>query len=366
MLFQSSNPGYYGTTAFLLFSPLSVIYTALSHVCFACLGSLKIQHVPTESIGTETPHVLNKKVAIVTGSNTGIGFETSRALADRGYEVILACRSRDKAMLAVRQIPNAVFLHPLDLSSKESIEEFATVVKAKYSTIHLLVNNAGLNTSGRLEGGLDLCFQTNFLGHFLLTGLLRPVLSSTGRVVNLSSVMHHFSDVEEKDERYWRRCTLYNEKQSTYTPSKLAALLFTIELNKRGIKSYAVNPGAVWVPVYQYSVARRSFLSFTNFLTIYHTEIRTFGESFLAGSFPSFRYFTSTTHKAHSHRLLLVYVISIRVSYTFNHTGCLFPNALPFLQWKCLDPLWAMPPLHQGCQTWMVRRLLPCGRWVKK
>jgi len=245
MLFQSSNPGYYGTTAFLLFSPLSVIYTALSHVCFACLGSLKIQHVPTESIGTETPHVLNKKVAIVTGSNTGIGFETSRALADRGYEVILACRSRDKAMLAVRQIPNAVFLHPLDLSSKESIEEFATVVKAKYSTIHLLVNNAGLNTSGRLEGGLDLCFQTNFLGHFLLTGLLRPVLSSTGRVVNLSSVMHHFSDVEEKDERYWRRCTLYNEKQSTYTPSKLAALLFTIELNKRGIKSYAVNPGAV-------------------------------------------------------------------------------------------------------------------------
>ena len=247
--FFRSSAVYFGTKAFVLFSPISIFYTAVAHVCLHVCSwrPLTIQELP--SIQPINPIIKeanerDKRVAIVTGSNTGIGYETAKALAERGYHVILACRSRDKAMIAAQTIPNSSFLHPLDLSSKSSIEKFAAVVKATYSKIHLLVNNAGLNTSGKLEGGLDLCFQTNFLGHFLLTNLLLPELKD-GRVINLSSVMHHYSENEKKDEAFWTRCATFHKDQSTYTPSKLAALLFTIELNKRGIRSIAVNPGAV-------------------------------------------------------------------------------------------------------------------------
>jgi NAD(P)-dependent dehydrogenase (short-subunit alcohol dehydrogenase family) len=234
-----NNNVYYGVIAFALFSPISVLYTAISHVFFARF--VKIQPLPPAQT---TPTAGTPKVAIVTGSNTGIGFETAKALAERGYVVILACRSRDKAVAAAATIPNSVFVQPLDLSSNASIAAFATTIQQTYTKIDVLVNNAGINTSGKLNGGLDLCFQSNFLGHFLLTQLLSPLLKH-GRVVNLSSVMHHFVGNAPKDEVYWKRCTEYHSDQNTYSPSKLAAVLFTMELNRRGIRSMAVNPGAV-------------------------------------------------------------------------------------------------------------------------
>jgi len=231
-----------------------------------------------------------EKVAIVTGSNTGIGYETARALVVRhGYTVILACRSRDKAEQAAERInsdesypPNkrgrAVFVHPLDLTSVESISAFVRAVKDRYGAVHLLVNNAGRNTNGdpadeRL--GWDLLFQSNFLGHYVLTAKLldhmingedsrkdekknqKPTMDGTDavvlpRIVNLSSVMHHFCggyDVESPE--FWKDVALSAKHPSdTYSLSKLAALLFTIELNKRystrsKVQSIAVNPGAV-------------------------------------------------------------------------------------------------------------------------
>ena len=145
-----------------------------------------------------------------------------------------------------------VLAEPLDLSDLESIQRFAAAVKSEYKDrpIDVLINNAGRNTNGKC-GKLDLLFQSNFLGHFALTNHLLDKLKG-GKIINLSSVMHHFSGDRPKNEEYWKSMALYHDPPApeTYSASKLAAILFTIELNRRyspamNIRSMAVNPGAV-------------------------------------------------------------------------------------------------------------------------
>mmetsp|Transcript_21110 Transcript_21110/g.43200 ORF Transcript_21110/g.43200 Transcript_21110/m.43200 type:complete len:391 (-) Transcript_21110:2265-3437(-) len=280
---QSAAP-YYPCPAFNALSPVALLYSAVAQLAFLVLKPtplrLQIREATTTRSSTIPPNK-TRKVCIVTGSNTGIGFETSKALVERGYEVVLACRSRDKAVKAVESINTcagssntgganrsttcstsssqcggrAVFLHPLDLSSFESVRSFAKAIQERYDSIDVLVNNAGLNTSGNSENNLDLCFQANHLGHFLLTSELMDALlrDGGGRVINLSSVMHHYADGDGSPHSYdyWKRVAQYDDsrKHSAYTPSKLAALLFTLELNRRygdkGLQSIAVNPGAV-------------------------------------------------------------------------------------------------------------------------
>jgi len=242
-----------------------------------------------------------RHIALVTGANTGIGLETAASLVERGYDVILGCRSRDKGESAVRLINerinntpskssscgNAIFLHPLDLSSLDSVRSFAEVFAEKYSSLNILVNNAGMNSTGKSIDGLDLCFQTNFVGHYLLTRILLPLLlkaknltrnssaeikQQSGRVVNLSSVTHHFARADEErdsgqqrdsdqgtgtcceatgihDAKWWKGCATPEISDNTYKESKLAAIIFTNELNRRygsdGLRAVAVNPGAV-------------------------------------------------------------------------------------------------------------------------
>lgn len=279
MIMSRSPSPYYPTWSFPVLGVVALTYTVLNHAWVAVhrrlLGRepLFLKHqlltiAPTPSTGG--------KIAIVTGSNTGIGLETAKALVvDHGMTVILACRSRDKAERAAQSINDAIrphqkgqalFLHPLDLSSFASVRDFATKVKEAYPQgIHVLVNNAGRNTSGKSQDlfqgkeALDLLYQSNFLGHFLLTAELVDLLSKGGakqteeaRIVNLSSVMHHYCggcDVESL--QFWKDCALAAKPpMDSYSPSKLAALLFSIELNKRllakkKIRSIAVNPGAV-------------------------------------------------------------------------------------------------------------------------
>jgi len=240
---QSPNV-YYSTVSFVVFSPLAVIYQGLSNIF-------------VNTVVAPLPPASSKKVAIVTGSNTGIGFQTARRLVlDYGWDVMLACRSRDKALKALEKIHQEknlrgtshsgkaiVLNHPLDLSDFSSVRQFASTVQEAYPKVDVLINNAGRNTSGP-SGKLDLLFQSNFLGHFLLTSMLKE---NVGRVVNLSSVMHHFAASAQHDEAFWKSMAMYDPKSppDSYSASKLAAILHTVALRRQGISSVAVNPGGV-------------------------------------------------------------------------------------------------------------------------
>lgn len=249
-----SSP-YYSQASFSVLTPLAVTYCLASRLWVKLMGA-------SESIAPLPKPIptLPKQVAIVTGSNTGIGYETARSLAvDYGMIVVLACRSREKGEQAAKRIQRAggegaIFVVPLDLSSNQSITEFCQAIQKKFDKVHILVNNAGRNTSGDpVEGKRDLMFQTNFLGHFFLTAQLlsTDTLVPQARVVNLASVMHHFVTGNVNEVDYWRNCIAHDKAPTyTYSPSKLAAILFTIELNRRypdRVKSIAVNPGGVYV-----------------------------------------------------------------------------------------------------------------------
>ncbi|MGE2689278.1 SDR family NAD(P)-dependent oxidoreductase [Mycolicibacterium pulveris] len=180
------------------------------------------------------------RVAIVTGANSGLGYDTAAVLADNGAHVVLAVRDLDKGRRAVEKIkaasPNAdVTLQELDLSSLNSVRKAADELRAAYPRIDLLINNAGVMYVPRretTEDGFEMQFGTNHLGHFALTGLLLENLLPVGgsRVVTVSSVGHralariHFEDPHL--ERKYNRVEAYGQ-------SKLANLLFTYELARR-------------------------------------------------------------------------------------------------------------------------------------
>jgi len=175
---------------------------------------------------------------VVTGANSGIGFETARMLAERGARVVLACRSLEKAAVACNAIRMAVpdaelSAVRLDLTSAESVREAAATVSAEFDRIDLLVNNAGAAFGAlTLIDGIDRTFVTNVLGPFAFTGLLLPrVLSApAGRVVTVSSGSHEAGRLDLDDLAYTRRG--YGRWRA-YARSKLANLLFTFELQRR-------------------------------------------------------------------------------------------------------------------------------------
>src|SRR5713226_10537501 len=158
------------------------------------------------------------RLAVVTGANTGLGFETARVLAARGASVVLAARTTEKGKRAAARIAGAapgadVTVQPLDLTSLESIRAAAGELRATHPAIDLLINNAGvmLTPKQTTGDGFELQFGTNHLGHFVLTGLLLeqmlPVPGS--RVVTVSSLAHrvrariNFGDLQS--ERSYRR-----------------------------------------------------------------------------------------------------------------------------------------------------------------
>jgi NAD(P)-dependent dehydrogenase (short-subunit alcohol dehydrogenase family) len=183
---------------------------------------------------------LTGKVTIVTGANSGLGFETAKEFARKSAQTILACRNRDKARAALAQIQAEIPQAPaeimqLDLASLASVRRFAEAFKAKYQRLDMLVNNAGIMMVpyGTTEDGFERQFGTNHLGHFALTGLLIDLLIETpgSRVVNISSTGHRFGSMDFDNLLY--------EGGAGYSPlgaygrSKLANLLFAYELQRR-------------------------------------------------------------------------------------------------------------------------------------
>lgn len=183
---------------------------------------------------------LTGKVIIVTGANSGIGFEAAKEFTANGARTILACRSIEKAAAALAyiqaEVPDAaVEIMKLDLASLDSVRQFAADFKEKYDRLDILVNNAGIMMVpyGTTEDGFERQFGTNHLGHFALTGLLIERLLDTpgARVVNVSSNAHKrgnmdFGNLMFEDGQDYDRSAAYNR-------SKLANLLFTFELQHR-------------------------------------------------------------------------------------------------------------------------------------
>jgi NAD(P)-dependent dehydrogenase (short-subunit alcohol dehydrogenase family) len=179
------------------------------------------------------------RTAVITGANTGLGYETAAALAAKGAHVVLAVRNLDKGKEAARRIEQAnpgaqVELQELDLSSLESIRSAAGELRSKHDNIDLLINNAGvmMTPKSTTKDGFELQFGTNHLGHFALTGLLLDrVLAAPGsRVVTVSSQGQRFVRGIRFDDLQWDRDY---SRIGAYGQAKLANLLFTYELQRR-------------------------------------------------------------------------------------------------------------------------------------
>jgi NAD(P)-dependent dehydrogenase (short-subunit alcohol dehydrogenase family) len=179
-----------------------------------------------------------EKTVVITGANSGLGFESAKFLAHRNAKVIMACRDVSKAEVAAKEIksvaPDAnLEILALDLSSLASIESFSATISKKVQNIDVLMNNAGIMAIPRrlTADGFEMQLGTNHLGHFALTMRLLPLLekSQAPRIVNVSSMAHKFGKMNFDDLMGAQGYSAWG----AYGQSKLANLLFTFELERR-------------------------------------------------------------------------------------------------------------------------------------
>ncbi len=230
----------------LLVAGISTV--GLLYATWKCLHQKPLQSYPN----------LQGKVAIITGSNTGIGFETALDFATRGARVIVAARNVSKGEKAASDIrkessnTNVVFKQ-LDLASLRSIEKFTATFLEEESRLDILVNNAGIIEShgARTEDDFEMIFGVNHLGHFHLTNLLLDRLKEapSARIVTVSSFVRiyrgrfNFDMVNKYDTQ------ILGSMSKTYIESKVANVLFTRGLAKRlkgtTVTVNALHPGFI-------------------------------------------------------------------------------------------------------------------------
>jgi NAD(P)-dependent dehydrogenase (short-subunit alcohol dehydrogenase family) len=179
------------------------------------------------------------RTAVVTGGNTGLGFQVARVLAGRGAQVTIACRDAAKGQRAAAELGAGAEVVRLDLTSLAAVREAAAEIASRHETLDLLINNAGVMMTpyARTEDGFELQLGTNHLGHFALTGLLldRMLTVPGARIVSVSSLVHRRGSIDFGDLMSERR---YN-RTAAYGQSKLANLLFAYELQRRLAKAGA-------------------------------------------------------------------------------------------------------------------------------
>lgn len=211
-------------------------------------------------------------LAVVTGANAGLGFETARGLVYQHYRVVLAARNEEKGEAAVQALlhdcPRAdVRFAPLDLSRLASVRAFAAGLREQGAPIEVLINNAGIMALPErelTEDGFERQLGVNYLGHFLLTSELLPLLTTAEapRVVQLSSLAHRGGTIDFDDLHGERRYDPWR----AYRQSKLAMLLFSQALqaksdsNTWGIDSLAAHPGLSRTALFEHGVQSRALI----------------------------------------------------------------------------------------------------------
>ncbi|KAF3689591.1 Retinol dehydrogenase 11 [Channa argus] len=235
----------------------------LCHPVWAVLTAVLALVVRLQRRGSWDPHActvqLKGKTAIVTGANTGIGKFIALDFARRGARVILACRSEPRGRAALKEIiaktgNSNVHLRLVDLSSLDSVREFAKRILQEEKALHILVNNAGVSGLPRqiTKDGFDVSFATNHLGPFLLTNLLLDLIkcSAPGRIVTLSSLNHGKGRV---DFSHFHGDNISYFLDNVYNHTKLHNIICTNELSRRlqgtGVTANSVNPGVVMTEV---------------------------------------------------------------------------------------------------------------------
>ena len=203
---------------------------------------------------------MNQRVALITGANTGIGRITALALADRGYQLILAGRSLERTKPVIDDIRRLGKAEPqffeLRLDDLDSVRACADAVLATNLPIHLLINNAGLALQrGQTRQGYELAFGVNHLGHFLLTQLLleRVVSSAPARIINVASRAHRMTNNIPWEHLREPTRSLTGTKE--YAVSKACNILFTRELARRlegtNVACFSLHPGVVATDIWR-------------------------------------------------------------------------------------------------------------------
>lgn len=222
------------------------------------LQDWSVQDIPT----------LKQKAALITGANSGLGFQAAKLLAKKGAKVVMACRSLSKGLAAQEQlqaeVPDAdTCIVSLDLASLQSIHQCVRDFKKDHDSLDILINNAGIMAPPltRTQEGFETQFGTNHLGHFVLTGLLLPLLeiAPEGRVVVVSSLMHRLGRLDFNNlnaEQCYCRWRAYGQ-------SKLANLVYAKSLHRRlsdqgsSVKVMAAHPGYSVTNLQRHAVATR-------------------------------------------------------------------------------------------------------------
>ncbi len=216
---------------------------------------------------------MQDKIVLITGANSGLGFEASLALAEKNATVLMACRDTAKGEKAVQDIRAVhasadLVLMQLDLSSLESVREFAETCNRNYDHLDILINNAGVMAPpySTTRDGFELQIGVNHFGHFALTGLiLDPLLQApTGRIVSVSSFAHKMGDIRFNDINWKKKYSRW----PAYGQSKLANLFFTYELDRQLKGANARTIAVAAHPGYSYTKLQRytGLFSFLNHL----------------------------------------------------------------------------------------------------